>query len=115
MLRVNVRDGRTLSFDLLSQGGASDWLARQADEGFQATITGISMLWEGKLHSLPLPRMYRRISWSANLIRKSDVPVGVELSVIADETRALLTVYFNGPVSTRSDLHRVGKPRYIPR
>lgn len=116
MLRVNCRDGRTLSFNLREATSLGLWSSSQENDQFQSNITGMAVLLDGELYTLPLPRLYRKLWWSAELIRhdqNGDV-LGVQLSVIADDTRATLTVYFKGPVAVRSDLQKIGKPRFIP-
>ena len=114
MLRVNLRDGRTLSYDLLDAESSARWLSHQSDPSFQPTVTGLAVLWEGELHTLPLPRLYKKVTWSAGLIEVDGHPVAIQAALQADDTRALLTVYFKGPVATRTDLQKVGKQRYVP-
>lgn len=114
MLRVNLRDGRTLSYDLLDAASSARWQAHQSDPAFQPTVTGLAVLWEGELHTLPLPRLYKTVRWTAELIEVDGAAIGVQAAVQADDTRALVTVYFSGPVATRTDLQKVGKPRFMP-
>lgn len=115
MLRANLRDGRTLSFDLLDEASAKEWAAHQADPGFQAVVTGLSVAWERELYVLPLPRAFKRTSYTAELMRdKSGIATGIRIAVLADDAHASLTLYFTGtPKLTRYDLRRIGKPRFL--
>lgn len=115
MLRVNQADGKTISYNLLDSADAARWQHDQNDRSYQANVTGLAVLWEGELHTLPLPKLYRVVTWSALLLRKdAGEPIGIAATVQADDTRTVLTVYFNGPVATRTDLQKVGKQRFIP-
>lgn len=116
MLRANMRDGRTLCFDLSAPAGTAEWQARQADPEFQANVTGMAVLWEGEQYALPLPRSFRRVAYTAELLKDADKAVGIRLAAQADDTVASITVYFRqAPKLARYDLRRVGKPRYVSR
>jgi hypothetical protein len=115
LLRANLRDGRTLCFDLLDEAGATEWATHQADPGFQAVVTGLSVAWDRELYTLPLPRAFKKTSYTAELIRdKAGTANGIRIAVLADDAHASLTLYFTGsPKVTRYDLRRVGKPRFL--
>lgn len=115
-LKVNLRDGRTLTFDLTSAQDLARWQASQSSPSFQRAITGLA-LHQGCLHTLSTPKRYRRIAYSAELLRDAaGLPVAERISCHADDTLASITLYFRqSPKLVRYDLSRVGTPRYVSR
>lgn len=116
MLRANMRDGRTLSFDLADDKGRLEWEANQADPRFQQSITALAILHDRVLHTLPVPKRFRRIAYEATLITNGeDAAVAERIGCLADGVSVQLTVYLKAsPRTTRVDVRRVGKPRWVP-
>ena len=116
MLLVNLRDGQTLRFDLEAADQAADWARRQGDSTFQRSISGLAVSHDRILHTLPVPSHFRRVAFEAGLLRNGTAaPVGIRVGVQADDVHITLTVYLKGnPRSTRLDIQRVGRPRWVP-
>ena len=55
MLRVNLRDGRTLSYDLNDPALAGEWLSLSLNPEFQDNITAVSLSRGGVIYSFPKP------------------------------------------------------------
>ena len=117
MVKVNLKDGRTLAFDLGATGDERRWKAAASVADFQRTITGMALLHGGELHALPLPKSFHSVSWSADALRdRENAIVGERISVQADDTLATITLYFREtPKLTRFDLRRIGRPRFVSR
>lgn len=113
MLRANLRDGRTLSFDLFTEGGTEDWKRRQADPAFQSLLTGISILWDGETFALPVPRFFRKVAYSAEVVNDGERPAALKIGALSDDTFASVTVYLKSPRIVRFDVRRMGKPRHV--
>lgn len=114
MLRVNLADGRTLSFDLADPEQLAAWRRHQATNSFQATIRGMSVLHDKRLTTLPVPRRFRAIAFSAEPLVEHEGVIGELVSCQADDVRVTCTVYFGGGKITRTDLVRTGRPRFRP-
>lgn len=112
MLKANTRDGRTLTFDLGTPEGKSAWRVFQASPGSQQQLSGLSILHQGMLHTLPTPKHFKALSYTAELVESKGVGVAEKISCQADDVKLTMTVYFSTAM-TRMDLQRVGKPRHL--
>jgi len=120
VLKVNLRDGSTLTFDLSTEAGRKDWQRRQGDPHFQAEITGAGILHDGVLHAMPVPSRFRSTQWEAEPIWKKNGSgpqiVADRLTCYADATRLSITVHHGSrPRVVRFSAARVGRLRYSPR
>lgn len=114
LLKVFLRDGETLTIDLLSD--PDSWKRRQVDRDFQRRISALGLQHGKVLHVLPAPSRFQAISYSAEIIfRKDGGAVAARAGCVADEVLASMTVYYNGnPPMVRMDLKRLGKARWAP-
>jgi len=120
VLKVNCRDGRTLTFDLLDDRGHEDWLRYQRDLNFQSQITAAGILHDGTLHALPLPAGFRHPVFEADVLTRANGGgeqrvAGEWLACYADQVKFTLTVYYGTrPKVVRFSGAKVGKMRYNP-
>lgn len=113
MVRVNLQDGRTITFDLEDPEQGRLWEESQADKGFQASITGASIVWGGTQHVIPLPRHYHRLTMSAQLVKDGEKVVAERLDFQADDSLLSLVVYRGGSVPmVRINLDKIGWRRF---
>jgi hypothetical protein len=117
MVKANLKDGRTLTFDLASEVGSAEWQALQADPTFQSQVTGLGVHWDGELYMFPLPKTFLRLAFSAELLRdRKGAIIGERIGCQADDILGTLTVYFSAvPKLARYDLRRIGRPRFLSR
>lgn len=121
MLKVNCRDGRTLTFDLLDDRGYEDWLRHQRDPHFQSQITAAGIHHDGTLHALPLPIGFRRLVFEADVVTRAnggepfDRVAGERLTCYADQVKFTITVHHGTrPKVVRFGGAKVGRMRYSP-
>jgi len=111
-LKVHVNSGRTLSFDLQDKGERAEWLRLAGNPTFQETITGLAVLNDRTLHTLPVPKGFIRIEFTADRVvdRKTGKTIGERLDCQADGVKVSEMVYYSKtPRVTRVDLLRVGR------
>ena len=115
MLKINLRSGRTLTFDLADAEQRRDWEARQATAAFQREVTGIAIHEAGMLHAMPVPSCFGRAAFSAERIFRDDSDVGERIFCHADDIVVTLSVYREGarPAMARVDVRRIGRPVYL--
>ncbi len=121
MIKVNLADGRTLSFDLNDDFDLMDWRKRVLDHRFQKQIRGLGIVYNTQWYALPLPKNFNTIRYDADLIinhkalEDSKRKVGERIICQLDEIRLTLLVYYgNRPKMARIDAIRIGKQRYVP-
>lgn len=117
MLRVNLRNGKTLPFDLLAPAEEERWRACQEDPEFQRSVSGIALLHDGVLHSLPVPVGFSRVAFEATIKRNGVGPAAASIACYSDDVAVRLTVYLAGagPRAVRVDMKREGRLRWAPR
>lgn len=116
MLKINLRDGRTLGFDLADEADNEEWEKLQSSSGFQRAITGIGIHYGQTLHALPIPKKFRRVSFEGGAIARDGGVVGERVVCHADQVRVVLSVYFASgtmPKHVRVDVARLGRPRFV--
>lgn len=119
MLKLNFKDGTTLEFDLNKGDDLNQWLEWSSVQDFQESITGIGILHEKKFHTLPFPKGFKHVRFSAELVwkKKGEVKkqLGEQLICHCDNIQLTLLVYTYknppSPVLARVDLKRIGKQR----
>lgn len=119
MIKVNCKDGKTISFDLASEEDVKKWESLSSEKEFVNSITGISILYNTYWHTLPLPKKFRNIRFHAKLVKSAkggvEKIVGERIVCQADDIQiSVITYYGNRPKMTRIDIRRIGKIRYIP-
>ncbi len=115
MLKLNLRSGKTLSFDLCEPAGLAEWQRRQSEAAFQREITGAGIQTGGVLHVIPLPRRFARARYWAEPVRSGGQVIGERLGCHADAVEVRLSVLFPGerPGAVRVELERIGTPRWL--
>lgn len=117
MVILNYTDGRAQSFDL------SDPEEERAlrEIGRDPNKHGVRAVWMKTEHdcwTLPMPRRYRRVFFVGEVVshRKTGMPIGERLTVMADETELVIDVQYSGPNSekTRVAMFKQGRPRFRP-
>lgn len=117
MLKVHVTDGRTLSFDLNDEGQRGEWDRLAASSAFQSTIRGVALLHNHTLHVVTLPKGFRSLRFSAELLKQraggKEQVLGEVVVCQADMIRTSLTVFYK-PTSrvARVDTVRSGRQRF---
>lgn len=112
MLKVNLRDGRTLCFDLYTDEGLAQWRESQAAPGFQRQITGVAIQQDRWTHTLPLPSKFRSVEFDAERIITTRI-LGAVVNCTADDVIISLTVYNSG-VSRVDVRRREWRQRFAP-
>jgi len=119
VLKINRRDGRTLTFDLLTVEGLDDWVKAQGDPKFQSQISGAGILHDGVLHVLTIPQGFRTLSFEAEVLYRKNGDgtkvAGERLTCYADHVRLTVTVHHGSrPKVAKYSTARVGRMRYNP-
>ena len=120
MIKVHLRDGKTLSFDLTVDDERKRWEEMSSHREFTEMVTGMGVLHDKHWHTLPSPKMFHRYEYGAELVRtvKNGVEtnVGERVTLQADDVRVTLMVYFgHRPKMARVDMKRIGKQRFSPK
>ena len=120
MIKVNCRDGRTLSFELLEEEDAKQWNDLMETREFVQGVTGISILYNTYWHTLPLPKKFRHINFHAELLKSvkegAEKVIGERIICQADDVQiSLITYYGNRPKMTRIDVRKTGRQRFVPK
>jgi hypothetical protein len=116
VLYVNLRDGSALTLDLWTEDGENEWTSRADDPAFHTSVRGVSLALDGHRADLPLPRRFRSVRFSAEVIRDGDGrAVAERVSANADGVLLSLTMYLNGRSGRfRVDLDKRGRARFCP-
>jgi hypothetical protein len=122
MIKVNLADGKTVSFDLHCPEQVRQWQEKSSNLDFQREIRGMAIIHNHHWYALPLPKNFRIIQMHAELIenRKQNVKeehkfVGERIRCYADDIMiALLVYYSNRPKMSRVDIIKTGKRRFNP-
>jgi len=122
MIKVNLRNGETLSYDLKDVKESAEWRRVSSQLSFQKKISGVGIIFNSQWYTLPIPKKFRQITFHAELVKntKKDVPkdrefVGEKIIVYADEIMISILVYYGKrPKMSRVDVVKIGKCRYNP-
>ena len=110
--RVNLSDGRTLSFELSDEEDRAEWAKAEQDSELQDSIRGATLLGEVRSVVVTKPRRFDSSAWSARVVTGKDgEKVGEKIEIQSDDVRVEITRYFSGMV--RIDLKRTGTPRFL--
>ena len=120
MIKVNLKNGQTLSFDLENIDEYSSLSDRLDDDVFVHSITGISVLHNKYWHAITVPQNFKTIKYFVERVKcvKNGIEkyVGERIVCHADDIRLTTLVYYNEkPRITRIDMKKVGNPRYTPK
>lgn len=132
MIRVNLSDGMTSSFDLEDEEQSARWRSLQSDRAFQSLISGVQISSltrhvvdedgvertekEKHVATIPRPKGMRSVSWEAFLgIVDGEVRREV-VRCYADGVSITLTAYRGGhrSISHRVDVSRFGRRVLFP-
>lgn len=122
MIKVNLKDGKTLSYDLQDEKAVKEWEELSSHQDFQQRITGIGIIYNAQWYTLPLPKKFRQVFFQFELVEnnKKDAPedrkyVGERVKCYADDTLISLLVYYGSrPKMSRVDVIKLGKRRFNP-
>jgi len=59
MLKVNIQDGKTVQFDLETDGGRRDWESFILNRSKRKRVTGLTIHHNKTIHTFPIPRKIR--------------------------------------------------------
>lgn len=115
MLIANLRDGQTVSFDLCTKEGFSNWEAFQRKTNGQ--ITGLSISHRKYLHTFPRPLQGDAQDFGADILKAKDSQkiTAERIWTHLGKVRITLTVYKGRTPVTRVDVKKVGEVRFRPR
>jgi hypothetical protein len=117
VLKVHLADGRTLSFELGDEAQRGAWERSAQSSTFQSTIRGVALLHNRTLHTLPLPKQFKSLRFSAELITSKgeggERVTGERVVCQADAVRVSITAYYTQtPKMVRVDVARTGRMRF---
>lgn len=116
MLYVSRRDGSVRTYDLRTVEGRREWAADARDPTWQRGVSGVALGQEGARADLPVPRRFKVVTYSAELVLdRGGEPTAERISAICDGVVLSVTMYLNGRSGRfRVDADRRGTRRYIP-
>ena len=119
VIKVNLKTGETLSFDLAKDTEYKDLVNKLEDNDFVKKITGMSSLYNTYWHALTIPKNFKSIRYIVSKVNcvKNGVKetVGEKIICHADNIRMAVLVYYNErPKMTRIEMKKVGKSRFVP-
>lgn len=118
MIKVNLRNGKTLSFDLKNPIENIKWVKMLSQNNFQKQISGIGIIFNSQWYVLPIPKKFKQISFHAELVKntkKNIEYIGEKIKVYADDvTISILVYYGKHPKMCRFDIIKNGKCRFNP-
>ena len=122
MIKVNMADGKTLSFDLKDEKELKDWKQRCNDPKFQKSIRGVGIVHNTQWHAIPVPKKFKSVRYDADLIVNTKAKdeskrlVGEKIMCYVDDICFSLLVYYgNRPKMARIDVKKIGKQRHVGR
>lgn len=134
MLKIHTNDGQTIRVDLSDPEQAREWLPRLERDGFQATISGVSVVEThavsakcpacggkatgqvGVQYSLSRPQAFSSVRYDMEAISgDGDKLKGADrVTMFADGVKVQLMAHHSQP-SARMLLVKSGKRRFAPR
>ena len=123
MLKVQMADGATLTFDLNVPADAERWQDIEADPKKQEAIRAVGVQHQGMWHVMPVPRRFRQISYGAWLSWANSKNGGekrlasLRVRCQADNVAITMTLYYpNGksPRMVKTDIKKTGRQVWKP-
>lgn len=119
MIKINRKDGLTLSFDLNDDVQYQDIRQKLEDIKFVDDITGMNSLYNTFWHALMVPKNFGKVTYAVEKVRHTkdgvEKIIGEKIICHADNVRLTVLVYYNvRPKMARIELKKVGKQRYMP-
>jgi len=120
LIKLNRKDGKTLSFELDNAEDSANLSELLNDEKGMETITGIGCLHNTFWHALTKPKKFRSVRYSVEQLFgvKNGVKTahGEKIVCQADDIQLTILVYYNvRPKMARVELRKIGKPRFVPK
>jgi len=114
VIRINLADGRTLTLDLDDETDFKTWRSLESDRIGQTGIRGVSVAREDLVVSVPRPKDFRTVVYSAEVLNgKEGEAVADKITIQADEIRVDVLLYRRTGIA-RVDLRRPGEARFLP-
>ena len=116
VLCIHTRDGRTHNVALDDREQARIYLRRLEDLAFQSSVTGLTILHRGVSYSVPKPRGFDAVRFSAEYVdamTERKVKGGERIILQAGEVRASVMVHTQHRAA-RVTIMRIGRQRYAP-
>lgn len=118
MIKINLNNGKTLSFDLNNENESKEWERLHRDANFQKQITGIGIIYNTQWYILPIPKKFKKSFFYAEIVKNRknlSEFVGERITCHVDDIRISVLVYYgNRPKMCRFDITKVGKQRFDP-
>lgn len=103
MVKVNTKDGTTLSFDLTRDTDHHAWTRFTSGRGWSDSVTALSVCHDGVNHTLPIPRLkrFRCYGFGAEvaLDKKTGRPVAEKVFFCFNQIRVTYLVYLKNKVT----------------
>ena len=111
MLRANLADGSTLSFDLEVEADVRRWRELVEDPAFHRRVRGLQLLRkDAAAATLPRPVLGAAVTWDADLDVRDGRVVRERAVAYAHPVRIVLSLFRrDGPPTSRVDVERVGR------
>lgn len=116
MLKVHMKSGTTLSFDLEDVVEYKHWKSFAGEKENQMLITGLSIINRGISYSLPTPNKFVNLFFMAEYIKpdtKLKIKGGEKIFCLADNIRISMMVHA-GQKAARVFVENIGRMRYNP-
>jgi len=116
---VNLKNGNTLSYDLMEDDQRDKWEKDSSSVDYQMQITAIGIVFNSQWFALPMPKKFRQHHFDASLVtsNKKGTPhyTGEKVQCYVDDILISVQVYWgHKPKMSRIDVIRVGRRRYNP-
>ena len=115
---MNLKSGRTVTFDLEKETDAAEWKRSVADVSFQSSIRAIGIVTGGFYFTLPLPKKFRLMHFDAELVQSTKLDrkyVGERVKCFCDDLLISILVYYGTmPKMSRVDILKIGRRRFNP-
>lgn len=116
MLKVHLKSGKTLQFDLANEQQAAAWFEQARLHSFQSEITALTIHQNGVQYSLPCPRNLDPVFLYAEVVAPQPgrkIKGGERIIAHAGDVELTVMVH-SGQRAARVDVTRLGKRTYNP-
>jgi len=112
MLKVQMSDGKTLTFDLRDDEQFEAWKQLENNPNRQAKIRAVGVIHDHIWHVLPAPKKFKQIRYQARVSQRNGKPASLRVSCQADDVSIKMVSYYpngNSPRMVRTDIKRTGR------